>query len=259
MAVLARRRHHPVPRRPHRGVLRAARAQRLGLCPRRHRSGIPPPLLRHRECHAPRRDGGLDEARAGVADHLRHRLSVFPAQPDRQFAAAQSAGGRSHRHRQRQCHAPAAAAERVNWKILRAAVALDAFFAPAPAQAQAPPAEQKSDVALALVLAVDASGSVDNRRFELQKQGYAAAFRSPKVLNSIRSLITQSIAVTMVQWTGPRLHVVVVDWMPVKAETSVTALAGAIEAAPRKLLGGGTSISAAIDYPPLLLAHSPPQ
>jgi hypothetical protein len=54
----------------------------------------------------------------------------------------------------------------VNWKILRAAVALAAFSASAPAHAQAPPAEQKNDVALALVLAVDASGSVDNRRFE---------------------------------------------------------------------------------------------
>jgi hypothetical protein len=144
----------------------------------------------------------------------------------------------------------------VNWKILRAAVALAALFAAASAQAQAPPAEQKNDVALALVLAVDASGSVDNRRFELQKQGYAAAFRSPKVLNSIRSL-TQSIAVTMVQWTGPRLHVVVVDWMLVKDEASVTALATAIEAAPRQLFGGGTSISGAIDYARLLLAQCP--
>jgi hypothetical protein len=146
----------------------------------------------------------------------------------------------------------------VNWKsVLWAAVALAAFLAASPAHAQAPPAEQKADVALALVLAVDASGSVDNRRFELQKQGYAAAFRSPKVLNSIRSLMTQSIAVTMVQWTGPRLHVVVVDWMLIKDETSVTALAGAIEAAPRQLFGGGTSISGAIDYARLLLAQCP--
>jgi hypothetical protein len=144
----------------------------------------------------------------------------------------------------------------VNWKsILGAAVVLAVFCAAAPAQNQAPPAEQKSEVALALVLAVDASGSVDNRRFELQKQGYAAAFRSPKVLNSIRSLITQSIAVTMVQWTGPRLHVVVVDWMLVKDEASVTALASAIESAPRQLFGGGTSISGAIEYERLLLAQ----
>jgi hypothetical protein len=146
----------------------------------------------------------------------------------------------------------------VNWtSVLGATVALAAFCAPAPAQTQVPPAGQKNDVALALVLAVDASGSVDNRRFELQKQGYAAAFRSPKVLNSIRSLITQSIAVTMVQWTGPRLHVVVVDWMLVKDEASVNALAAAIEAAPRQLFGGGTSISGAIDYARLLLAQCP--
>jgi hypothetical protein len=73
-------------------------------------------------------------------------------------------------------------------------------------QPQAPRPVQ-IDVALALVLAVDASGSVSNDRFELQKQGYAAAFRNRQVLNSIRSLATQSIAVTMMQWTGPELHV----------------------------------------------------
>src|SRR5271163_4094796 len=86
--------------------------------------------------------------------------------------------------------------------------------------------------ALAIVLAVDASGSVDNRRFELQKRGYAAAFRNPQVLSSIRSLMTQSIAVTMMQWTGPRLHVQVVDWMLVKDEATADALATAIETAP---------------------------
>jgi Protein of unknown function (DUF1194) len=139
--------------------------------------------------------------------------------------------------------------------FLWAAVALAACVIPA--GAQAPPAAEKSDVAIALVLAVDASGSVDNHRFELQKQGYAAAFRNPKVLNSVRSLMTQSIAVSMVQWTGPRLHVVVVDWMLVRDEASIGALAAAIEAAPRQLFGGGTSISGAIDFSRLLLAQCP--
>ena len=115
----------------------------------------------------------------------------------------------------------------------------------------------QTDVAIALVLAVDTSGSVSAGRFELQKQGYAAAFRSPQVLNAIRSLDTQSIAVTMMQWTGPRLHVVVADWTLIKDEASANAFAGAIEAAPRQLFGGGTSISGAIDYSRLLLAQSP--
>ena len=127
-------------------------------------------------------------------------------------------------------------------------------------QSQSPPSSpppSQTDVAIALVLAVDASGSVSNGRFELQKQGYAAAFRNPQVLNSIRSLMTQSIAVTMMQWTGPRLHAVVVDWTLVKDEATTNALAAAIEAASRQLFGGGTSISGAIDYSRLLLAQSP--
>jgi hypothetical protein len=114
----------------------------------------------------------------------------------------------------------------------------------------------RTNVALALVLAVDASGSVSNDRFELQKQGYAAAFRNRQVLNSIRSLATQSIAVTMMQWTGPELHVQTVDWMVVNDEASVNSLADTIEATKRQLFGGGTSISGAIDYSRALLAAS---
>jgi len=110
---------------------------------------------------------------------------------------------------------------------------------------------------LALVLAVDASGSVSQPRFELQKQGYAAAFRDRRVLNTIRSGGTQSIAVTMFQWTGPRLHVQVVPWTVIKDEASADAFAAAIEEAPRQLFGGGTSISGAIDHARALLAQVP--
>jgi len=112
-------------------------------------------------------------------------------------------------------------------------------------------------VDLALVLAVDASGSVDRHRFELQKQGYVAAFRNPRVLNAIRSGLTQSVAVTMFQWTGPRLQIHVVPWTVIKDEASAEAFAAAIEAAPRQLFGGGTSISGAIDYGRILLAQTP--
>src|SRR5499427_3624119 len=121
----------------------------------------------------------------------------------------------------------------------------------------AAPARAETQVDLALVLAVDASGSVDQHRFELQKQGYAAAFRNPRVLNAIRSGLTQSIAVTMFQWTGPRLQIQVVPWMVIKDETSIEAFAAAIDAAPRQLFGGGTSISGAIDYGRLLLTQVP--
>ena len=120
-----------------------------------------------------------------------------------------------------------------------------------------PKAAAQSAADLALVLAVDASGSVDQIRFELQKRGYVAAFRHARVLQAIRSGPNRAIAVTMLQWTGPALQIQVAGWGLVGDEESAAAFAGAIERAPRQLFGGGTSISGAIDYAATLFATSP--
>jgi hypothetical protein len=150
------------------------------------------------------------------------------------------------------------------WKFALAAPLVLALAAlllrPAWAQQQSPPpagSPGQTNVSVALVLAVDCSFSVSMGRFELQKQGYAAAFRNPRVLNAIRSLGTQSIAVTMFQWTGPLLHVVVADWTLIKDAASANAFADTLAGAPRQLFRGGTSISGAIDYSRTLLAASP--
>ena len=119
------------------------------------------------------------------------------------------------------------------------------------------PAPAQTAVDLALVLAVDASGSVDTFRFALQKRGYVAAFRHPRVLEAIRSGPNQAIAATMVQWTGPALQVQVVRWTKIGAGETPGAFAAAIENAPRSLFGGGTSISRAIDYGRTLFRESP--
>ena len=117
-------------------------------------------------------------------------------------------------------------------------------------------AQAETTVDLQLVLAVDASGSVNQTRFELQKQGYVAAFRNPQLLRAIRSGATQAIAVTMVQWTGYALQVQVIPWTLIKDEASANAFAETIEKAPRQLFSGGTSISGAIDHGVGLLAKS---
>ena len=112
-----------------------------------------------------------------------------------------------------------------------------AFAFPAAAQR-----DTGQPVDLALVLAVDASGSVDQFRFELQKQGYVAAFRHPRVIGAIQSGPTQSVAVIMMQWTGPALQVTAVPWTKISDAASASAFADKIAAAPRALFGGGTSI-----------------
>src|SRR5262245_47398304 len=119
------------------------------------------------------------------------------------------------------------------------------------------PAWAQTAVDLQLVLAVDASGSVDQRRFELQMQGYVAAFRNPRVLRAIQSGATQAIAVTMVQWTGPALQIQVLPWTLINDATTAHAFAAAIVSTPRRLFSGGTSISGVIDYAVPLMQESP--
>src|SRR5690348_16465943 len=138
--------------------------------------------------------------------------------------------------------------------LLRTLSLLLAIFLTAPAAAQRGSGEP---VDLALVLAVDASGSVDHARFELQKQGYVAAFRHPRVIGAITSGPTQSIAVVMMQWTGPALQVVAVPWTRISDAASAHAFADRIAAAPRALFGGGTSLSGAIDASMGLLFDNP--
>jgi hypothetical protein len=133
------------------------------------------------------------------------------------------------------------------WRgAIGAAALLLALAAGAPAQAQ-------TNVDLQLVLAVDASGSVNTYRFELQRRGYVAALRNPRVLGAILSGGTQSIALAMMQWTGPFLHAEVLPWVHLKDEASIASAAKVIEQTPRKLFGGGTSISGAIDYSMMMM------
>ena len=87
----------------------------------------------------------------------------------------------------------------------------------------------QTPVDLQLALAVDASGSVSQYRFELQKRGYVNAFRNPRLAAAVKSGLNQRIAVTMFQWTGPRLQRRVIPWMLVKDEDTSKGVADAIE------------------------------
>ena len=121
----------------------------------------------------------------------------------------------------------------------------------------ATPARAAEEVDLLLVLAVDASGSVSEERFRLQWQGYADAFRDRRLHAAIASGPSGCIAVAMFQWTGPAMQVPSISWTRLSDAASALALARRIEAAPRLLFGGGTSISGAIDHAMRLLAAAP--
>lgn len=102
-------------------------------------------------------------------------------------------------------------------------------------------------VDLALVLAADNSGSVEEDEFRLQRQGYAAALTNPDVLEAIKSTPHQAIALAFIEWSGPEQQEVIVDWTVIRDGETAAVFASAILTAPRGLIGG-TSISAAISF-----------
>ena len=120
--------------------------------------------------------------------------------------------------------------------------------------AAAAPARAAEKVDLALVLAADVSRSVDDAKFELQRQGYAAAVTDRRVLDAIRSGREHRIAVLFMEWSGLLSQQVVVDWTVIDGEPAARAFAGRLLEAPRSF-ANRTSISAAIDFAVAQLAR----
>lgn len=116
---------------------------------------------------------------------------------------------------------------------------LGALLAPAPALAEIP-------VDLELVLAVDASGSVDDTEFALQMGGIAAAFRDPEIVAAIQALPLGRIAVDIVVWADARLAKDDMGWHLVDGAASAGAFADRAERHPRNIPAGGTGIGAAV-------------
>jgi hypothetical protein len=111
-------------------------------------------------------------------------------------------------------------------------------------------------VDLLLVLAADVSRSVNERKFKLQREGYAAALVDPRVLRAIADGPLGRIAIVFVEWGSEFEQFVSVDWMVITGETEARKMSSLILGAPRPFWGR-TSISSAIDYSMSLLARTP--
>ncbi|TDG34108.1 DUF1194 domain-containing protein [Paracraurococcus ruber] len=117
----------------------------------------------------------------------------------------------------------------------RRILALPGALAALPAAATATPTATPlvPEVDTLLVLAVDASGSIDADEFRLQREGYAEALTHPAVLSAIASRPRGAVAVAMVEWGSPGGAATVVDFLRVADPASARILAEAVLAAPR--------------------------
>ena len=111
-------------------------------------------------------------------------------------------------------------------------------------------------VDLLLVLAADVSRSVDNGKFQLQREGYAAAISDRRVLDAIKSGRTGRIGMTYVEWSGIGSQRVVIDWTTISDAESAKGFGDRLLEAPRSF-ADRTSISGAIEFAMSHLAKAP--
>ncbi|MEX0285242.1 MAG: DUF1194 domain-containing protein [Paracoccaceae bacterium] len=104
-----------------------------------------------------------------------------------------------------------------------------------------------------LVLAVDASYSVNAVERGIQREGYVAAFADPVTARSLIKGAYGRIAVTYVEWGDDGDHDVVVPWTLIDTPQASFDFAAALDAAPTRNRGS-TSISSALGFSAQLFA-----
>jgi hypothetical protein len=125
-------------------------------------------------------------------------------------------------------------------RITAAGIAVVAIAAPGTARAADP-------VDVLLVLAADVSRSIDTAKFQLQRDGYAAAIADPRVIETIRSGPNGRIGLSFVEWSGVGAQKIVIDWTMIGDEATAKGFGDRLIEAPRSF-ADRTSISGAIDF-----------
>ena len=132
---------------------------------------------------------------------------------------------------------------------------LHAQTAPPPANAPSPAAPGPNNVDVALAMVTDVSRSIDDREFQMEKDGTRDAFSTPRVIAAIHNGAVGAIAVSYIEFAGPGEVKTVVPWMVVRDAESARAFTDAVVGAPRSFWGR-TAIGAGIDAAMQALASS---
>jgi len=119
-----------------------------------------------------------------------------------------------------------------------------------------PIAKAAEPVDLLLVLAADVSRSVDQPKFQLQREGYAAAIADKRVLEAITSGRHQRIAICFVEWSGANSQKLVIGWSLIDGPDAARKFGDQLLELPRSF-AERTSISGGIDFAMSVLASAP--
>jgi hypothetical protein len=135
-------------------------------------------------------------------------------------------------------------------RVLRSLLVLLALLSAGPAAWAAEPAD------LLLVFAADVSRSIDYTKFQLQREGYAAAIADPRVLEAITAGRHRRIAVAFVEWSGVSSQKLLIDWTLIDGNAAARRFGDQLLELPRSF-AERTSISSGIDFSMGVLARAP--
>jgi hypothetical protein len=120
----------------------------------------------------------------------------------------------------------------------------------------ATPARAAEPVDLLLVLAADVSRSVDQEKFQLQREGYAAAISDKRVLDAILAGRNHRIAILFLEWSGLGNQKVVIDWTAIDGPKAAQEFGDRLLELNRSF-ADRTSISGGIDFAIAQIARTP--
>src|SRR5258708_5798450 len=112
------------------------------------------------------------------------------------------------------------------------------------------------EVDLLLALAMDVSRSMEQPKFLLQREGYAAAITNPQVLDAIKSGAHQKIAICFIDWSAPGEQNLVIGWSVLDGAASAARFGDLIAKAPRSFYNS-TSIGGGINFAMAQFAGAP--
>lgn len=124
------------------------------------------------------------------------------------------------------------------------------------ATAAVTPAQTNAQVDVALVLAVDMSGSMDLEEARVQRMGYVEALRHSEFINAVTAGLNGRIAISYFEWAGSVNETSLVSWQLIDDAQDAEAFAEHLASRP-VFTRRGTSISNAIAFASKLIATSP--
>jgi hypothetical protein len=110
-----------------------------------------------------------------------------------------------------------------------------------------PMARAAEPVDLLLVFAADVSRSIDQPKFQLQREGYAAAISDKRVLEAITGGRNRRIGVAFVEWSGVSSQKVLIDWTIIDGPEAAKKFGDQLVELPRSF-AERTSIAGGIDF-----------